>query len=172
MSDYEIVRSYHEAKNKSKQIGILADLTLHSESDIVKILEDNGESVPTKKHKAKVNDVANLTKWTADMESKLRNGVAAHLPWEDIAISLNVPESAVRKKWYNMNKMNRPKHTPKPQEETAESVKDTPCPVDENASKTSAFGFDNLIAVLSNGEFDTVTFENDEVSVIVRRKAV
>lgn len=48
MSDNEIVRSYHEAKNKSKQISILADLTLHSESDIVKILEDNGESVPTK----------------------------------------------------------------------------------------------------------------------------
>lgn len=168
MSDYEIVRSYREAKNKSKQIGILADLTLHSENDIVKILEDNGENVPIKKHKAKVNDVANLTKWTADMESKLRNGVTAHLPWEDIAISLNVPESAVRKKWYNMN---RPKHTPKPQEETAEVVKDTPCPVDENTVKTSAFGFDNLIAVLSNGEFDTVTFENAEVSVTVRRKA-
>lgn len=166
MSDNEIVRSYHEAKNKSKQIGILADLTLRRESDIIKILEDNGENVPIKKHKAKVNDVAYLTKWTADMESKLRNGVAAHLPWGDIATNLNVPVSAVRKKWYNMN---RPKHTPKPQEETAESVKDTPCPVKEN--KTSAFGFDNLIAVLSNGEFDTVTFENSEVSVTVRRKA-
>lgn len=168
MSDNEIVRSYHEAKNKIKQIGILADLTLRSESDIVKIHEDNGESVPTKKHKAKVNDMAYYTKWTADMESKLRNGVAAHLPWGDIATNLNVPVSAVRKKWYNMN---RPKHTPKPQEETAESVKDTPCPVDENTAKTSAFGFDNLIAVLSNGEFDTVTFENAEVSVTVRRKA-
>lgn len=166
MSDYEIVRSYHEAKNKLKQIGILADLTLRSESEIVKILEDNGENVPTKKHKAKVNDMACLTKWTADMESKLRDGVENHLPWEDIAKSLNVPENAVRKKWYNMN---RPKHTPKPQEETAESVKDTPCPVKEN--KTSAFGLDNLIAVLSNGEFDTVTFENAEVSVTVRRKA-
>ena len=39
MSDNEIVRSYHEAKSKLKQIGILADLTLRSESDIVKILE-------------------------------------------------------------------------------------------------------------------------------------
>lgn len=101
------------------------------------------------------------------MESKLRNGVAAHLPWEYIAKSLNVPESAVRKKWYNMN---RPKHTPKPQEETQKAVKDTPCPVDENTAKTSALGFDNLIAVLSNGDFDTVTFENAEVSVTVRRK--
>lgn len=167
MSDNEIVRSYHEAKNKSKQIGILADLTLHSENDIIKILEDNGENVPIKKHNAKVNDMANLTKWTTDMESKLRNGVENHLPWEDIAKSLNIPESAVRKKWYNMN---RPKHIPKPQEETAEVVKDTPCPADENTSKTSAFGFDNLITVLSNGDFDTVTFENAEVSVTVRRK--
>lgn len=167
MSDCEIVRSYREAKNKSKQIGILADLTLRSDNDIVKILEDNGESVPTKKHKAKVNDVANLTKWTADMESKLRNGVAAHLPWEDIAKSLNVPESAVRKKWYNMN---RPKHTPQSQEETQEAVKGTACPVEEN--KTSAFGFDNIVAVLLNGEFDTVTLENAEVAVTVRRKAV
>lgn len=48
MSDNEIVRSYHEAKNKLKQIGILADLTLRSESEIVKILEDNGENVPIK----------------------------------------------------------------------------------------------------------------------------
>ena len=167
MSDYEITRSYHEAKNKPKQIGILADLTLRSEDDIVKILVDNGENVPIKKHKAKVNDVANLTKWTADMESMLRNGVAAHLPWEDIAKSLNVPESAVRKKWYNMN---RPKHTPKPQEETAESVKDTVCPVEPQ--KSNAFGFDNIVEVLLNGEFDTVTFENAEVSVTVRRKAV
>ena len=101
------------------------------------------------------------------MESKLRDGVENHLPWEDIAKSLNVLESAARKKWYNMN---RPKHTPKPQEETAEPVKGTPCPVNENTAKTSTFGFDNLIAVLSNGEFDTVTFENAEVSVTVRRR--
>lgn len=51
MSDNEIVRSYHEAKNKLKQIGILADLTLRNETEIVKILEDNGENVPIKKHK-------------------------------------------------------------------------------------------------------------------------
>lgn len=48
MTDFEIARSYHEAKNKPKQIGILADLTLQSEADIVKILEENGENVPTK----------------------------------------------------------------------------------------------------------------------------
>ena len=107
-------------------------------------------------------------KWTIDMESKLRNGVEKNLPWEDIAKILNVSKNAARKKWYNMN---RPKHTPKPQEETAEVDKDTPCPVDKSISKTSAFGLDNLIAILSNGEFDTVTFENAEVSVTVRRKA-
>lgn len=50
--------------------------------------------------------------------------------------------------------------------EAAEPVNNTPL----QAEKTSAFGFDNIIAVLAAGEFDTVTFENAEDSVTVRRK--
>lgn len=107
------------------------------------------------------------TKWTSKMEEMLRRGVSEQLPWEEIANGLNLSVNAVRKKWYNMNK---PKHTPKPQEETPESVKDTVCPAEPQ--KSSAFGFDNIVAVLLNGEFDTVTFENAEIAVTVRRKAV
>lgn len=167
MSDYEIARSYHEAKNKPKQIGILADLTLRSEDDIIKVLEDAGEKVPIKKHKTKVDNVAYTTKWTAEMEAVLRKGVTEHVSWEDIAFNLNLPVSAVQKKWYNMN---RPKHTPKPQEDSAEAAPDTVCPVEPQ--KSNAFDFDNIVAVLLNGEFDTVTFENTEVAVTIRRKAV
>lgn len=165
MSDYEIARSYHEAKNKPKQIGILADLTLRSEDDIIKVLEDAGEKVPIKKYKTKVDNVAYTTKWTAGMEAVLRKGVTEHMSWEDIASGLNLPVNAVRKKWYNMN---RPKHTPKPQENSTETTPDTVCPAEPQ--KSNAFGFDNIVEVLLNGEFDTITFENAEVAVTIRRK--
>ncbi len=46
MTNEEIVRDYRQAKNRSKQIGILAELNGCKKSDIVKILVDAGETVP------------------------------------------------------------------------------------------------------------------------------
>lgn len=39
MTDNEIVRSYNEAANKTKQIGVLADLTQRKVPDIIRLLE-------------------------------------------------------------------------------------------------------------------------------------
>lgn len=46
MTEAEIVRSYHHAKNRTKQISILAELNACSKAEIRDILEKNGEEVP------------------------------------------------------------------------------------------------------------------------------
>lgn len=46
MTDNEIVRSYQHAKNRTKQISILAELNACSKAEIRDILEKNGEEVP------------------------------------------------------------------------------------------------------------------------------
>lgn len=73
MSDKEIVREYNEAKNKSEQITILADLNLMQESDIKDILAKNGIKVPGKRGRKKMEKVAEekapvkkVTKTTVD----------------------------------------------------------------------------------------------------------
>lgn len=45
MTPTEICKEYRAAKNKKKQIGILADQNLCSKSDIIKILAENGEKI-------------------------------------------------------------------------------------------------------------------------------
>lgn len=159
MSDNEIVRSYNEAKNKDKQIGILCDLTQRSEDEIINILKAGGATPSPDVHYVKG------ARWTPEKDAKLLELKKRGLTWDDIAKQMGGTAKAVSMHYYSLTK---PKHISNA--EAAEPVKDTPCPVDENTSKTSAFGFDNLISVLSNGEFDTVTFENAEVSVTVRRK--
>ncbi len=44
MSEYEIVTSYRQAKSKSQQITILAQMNLCERSDIIELLRLNGES--------------------------------------------------------------------------------------------------------------------------------
>ena len=46
MTNEEIVRDYRAAKNKLKQVGILAELNLCKKMEIAKILLDAGEWVP------------------------------------------------------------------------------------------------------------------------------
>ncbi|MBR4318864.1 MAG: hypothetical protein IKP69_02280 [Oscillospiraceae bacterium] len=45
MSNEEICRNYRQAKNKSSQIKILADMNLCKVSEIVSVLEENGVQV-------------------------------------------------------------------------------------------------------------------------------
>lgn len=42
MSNFEILRDFHEAKDKHKQIGILADLNVTTRAAIVDLLRDSG----------------------------------------------------------------------------------------------------------------------------------
>lgn len=49
MTKQEICKEYREAKNKSQQIEILADLNLCTKEDIVKLLKDEGEEVAVRK---------------------------------------------------------------------------------------------------------------------------
>lgn len=53
MSHNEILASYRQAKDKKKQIKILAELNLCGEKDIVRILEEQGEVIPKPERKPK-----------------------------------------------------------------------------------------------------------------------
>lgn len=166
MTDNEIVRSYNEAANKTKQIGILADLTQRKVSDIVHILGENGAQLP-ENYKAvpAKRDYIERTVWDNGREAELLELREKGLTWEQIAEEIGGTAKSVSLHYY---KMQKPKHLP--HNKATEPVNDTPCPTPISAEKTSAFGFDNIIAVLAAGEFDTVTFENAEVSVTVRRR--
>lgn len=166
MTDNEIVLSYNEAANKTKQIGILADLTQRKISDIVHLLGENGAQLPDKYDSVEQpkTEYAKYS-WTNEREAKLLALKEKGLTWEQVAQEIGGTAKSVSMHYYNMQK---PKHIP--HNEATEPVKDTPCPTPISAEKTSAFGFDNIIAVLAAGEFDTVTFENAEVSVTVRRR--
>lgn len=65
MSVTEIKKNYNEAKNKKRQIGILADLNCCSKEEIEKIvavenfIEQKKDSAPLVKKELSVNDVRN-----------------------------------------------------------------------------------------------------------------
>lgn len=168
MTDNEIVRSYNEAANKTKQIGVLADLTQRKVPDIIRLLKESGAQLP-EKYSNTESPKTELRRqpWTNEREAKLLALKEKGLTWAQIAEEIGGTGKSVSMHYYNMQK---PKHVPR--NEATEPVKDTPCPTPIPAEKTNAFGFDNIIAVLAAGEFDTVTFENADVSVTVRRKAV
>lgn len=161
MTDGEIVASYRQAANKKQQIGILADLTRKKVPEVIAILQQNGENIPMG---AEDGDTSGQVRWTNEREAKLLALKEAGKTWQEIADEIGGTNKSVSMHYYNMTK---PKHTPK---KNAEVVKDTPCPVKNTEQKTSAYGFENLIAVLANGDFDRVTFENAEVAVTIRRK--
>lgn len=162
MTDNEIVRGYLEAKNRDKQIGIPCDLTGRKEEDIVEVLRKGGAMGTIRSFGAAQK------KWTPEREKELVELGNLGLKWKQIAEKIGGTRESVSMHYYAMQK---PKHIPKAEEKPAEVVQDTPCPVGEDTQKTSAFGFENIVSVLMSGEFDTVTFENAEVSVTVRRKA-
>lgn len=172
MTDNEIVRSYNEAANKTKQIGILADLTQRKVSDIVHLLGENSAQLPENyKAKPEKREYIERTVWDNGREAKMLALREKGLTWEQIAQEIGGTKESVSMHYY---KLRKPKHTPQSSpvtDQVTKSVKDTPCPVVNTPQKTSAFGFENLVAVLSSGEFDSVTFENAEVTVTVRRKA-
>lgn len=166
MTDNEIVRSYNEAANKTKQIGILADLTQRTIPDIVHLLGEYGAQLPDKYDSVEQPKTEYAKHpWTNEREAKLLELKEKGLTWEQIAEEIGGTAKSVSLHYY---KMQKPKHLP--HNKATEPVNDTPCPTPISAEKTSAFGFDNIIAVLAAGEFDTVTFENAEVSVTVRRR--
>lgn len=57
MSDYEIIRNYTEAKDKTKQIGILADLNGCNKEKIRTILISKGCQLPTKGRPKKEREI-------------------------------------------------------------------------------------------------------------------
>lgn len=66
MTDSEIAADYRQAKNRPKQLGILAELNGCKKSDIVKILVDAGETVP--------RNYAAYEKTTAGTEAEAADG--------------------------------------------------------------------------------------------------
>lgn len=172
MTDNEIARSYNEAANKTKQIGILADLTQRKVPDIVHILEENGAVLPESyKAKPSKHEYMERTAWTNEREARLLALREKGLTWEQITQEIGGTAKSVSLHYYKLRKLEHTPQTSAVTDRVKEPVKDTPCPAADAPQKTSAFGFENLIAVLSNGEFDSVTFENAEVSVTIRRKA-
>lgn len=52
MSDQEIVCTYRQAPQKAKQIQALSELNLTTPEEIIRVLEENGETVPARTVKA------------------------------------------------------------------------------------------------------------------------
>ena len=79
MSVEEIKRNYNEAKNKNRQIGILADLNCCSKEEIEKIvavensIEQKKASAPLVKKELSVNDAVNkLYVRMEELDSKIK----------------------------------------------------------------------------------------------------
>lgn len=72
----EICRAYRLARNKRKQVGILADLTQRKPAEITEILEQAGEKPRKTKRRrsaqpAKANAEKKYTTWTAEQEARM-----------------------------------------------------------------------------------------------------
>ena len=94
MSVEEIKRNYNEAKNKNRQIGILADLNCCSKEEIEKIvavensIEQKKDSAPIVKKELSVNDAVNkLYVRMEELDSKIKT---LEKEYRNIVITLGV----------------------------------------------------------------------------------
>lgn len=98
MSEFEILQDYKSAKDKNKQISILADMNLCSCEEIIEILMKNGavSGVKKKKSTQRIN-------WTTEMENDVLRLSQEGDSIERIADKLGLKEGAVRSKLTRLN---------------------------------------------------------------------
>lgn len=98
MSEFEILQDYKSAKDKNKQISILADINLCSCEKIIEILMKNGAVSGLKKKK-----MVQRINWTTEMENDVLRLSQEGDSIERIADKLGLKEGAVRSKLTRLN---------------------------------------------------------------------
>lgn len=114
VTEFEIIQSYRQAKNKNKQIGILADLAGTDKQEIIKILMEAGEVTGVKTQKKVPVSKKSKVNWTPELTEDLLRLHDEGLKNMEIAERLGVDRKAVA------NKMNRLRTS-----ETAVNITDT-----------------------------------------------
>ena len=126
MSDTEIVCSYKQARDKNKQVEILADLNACKKDDILDVLIKNNAITGLKKSKKKRKAPV---KWTQEMIEELCRLHEDGLSLKQIAERMGLDELQVKNKLYRMNLEQKIWTEPETQE--MQSVdKETPLPVE------------------------------------------
>ena len=101
MTEFDIVRDYGQAANKTAQIGILADLNMCSPADIIRILRENGiplpEGVTSKRYKEFRRPAAGRVDWSEENIERLRGYVLDGLTLDEIAERFGTGTTAVSK---------------------------------------------------------------------------
>ena len=101
MTEFDIVRDYGQAANKTAQIGILADLNMCSPADIIRILRENGiplpEGVTSKRYKEFRRPAAGRVEWNEENIERLRGYVLDGLTLDEIAERFGTGTTAVSK---------------------------------------------------------------------------
>lgn len=72
MIEKEIIEMYRESKNKSAQIGILAELNATRKSKIIGILYKHGEKIPEKDIKQLMDSLDRIEQKIKDLETMYR----------------------------------------------------------------------------------------------------
>lgn len=114
VTEFEIIQSYRQAKNKNKQIGILADLAGTDKQEIIKILMEAGEVTGVKTQKKVPVSKKSKVNWTPELTEDLLRLHEEGLKNIEIAERLGVDRKAVS------NKLNRLRTS-----ETAVNITDT-----------------------------------------------
>ena len=101
MTEFDIVRDYGQAANKTAQIGILADLNMCSPADIVGVLQKNGiplpEGVTSEQYKEFRRPAAGRVDWSEENIERLRGYVLDGLTLDEIAERFGTGTTAVSK---------------------------------------------------------------------------
>lgn len=114
VTEFEVIQSYRQAKDKNKQIGILADLAGTDKQGIIKILMEAGEVTGVKMQKKVPTPKKSKVEWTPELTADLLRMHDAGLKNIEIAERLGVDRKAVA------NKLNRLRAS-----ETAVNITDT-----------------------------------------------
>ena len=88
MDEFEIVQMYRQAKYKSRQIGILVELSTLSKREVLDILEKHGEKV-------RRTERTPLTKWTPERLALLRSLVEEGTSTKELTERFGVSACAV-----------------------------------------------------------------------------
>lgn len=106
MDNFEICQRYRQARNKSKMIKILADMSLKSEREIIDILIKAGEIKGVETQNKPSGLKAKSYKWSQSDIDYMFEAKAEGKTNLEIAEHLGLTVSAVSNKWYKMNSGN------------------------------------------------------------------
>lgn len=106
MKNEDIVREYAQAKDKNKQVEILADMNLCSRQEILDILQRHGAVSGSKKRTKSAQKKAPKKKvvWSGELTRELLRLSEQNTPKEEIAQRLGVDLLAVKNKLQRMKR--------------------------------------------------------------------